>query len=362
MKKIKILIFCFLCSIASVAQTVTIGGMTTTAISQSGNEKIPMSGPGKPATTVLNLGQWALGVRLIIVEYGSALNQAATIQAAIDAAPVGSSLIFGGDASLSQIVKIETSISITKRLHFFAFGGITLQTISNIIILNFSGSAAGFSISGFRFLGNDTGAAQSAMSAGVAGYTIDRCVAIDFNLAGFTLSGTTTSPYTKSIISNSRAESCPGVGFSVISEYVSLVNNDAPGCGTGFKIAAGNLTLTDNSSNFSTTGITFDAATNTGKSSIKGGNFNHCTNSIVVNAADNGLQFIGVEAVTGAMNINVDEVRFAACHLAGTGNMNSKRVRFSDNVINVGGFVLSNKTSCTFSENYDLSGAAWTGS
>lgn len=337
---------------------IALGALNLTALGFPMTERIPISGAGDPGTTILALANKVRGVTVVPVEYGSATNQASVIQAAITAASDGDVLAFG-----AGVVKIETNVTCTKNISFI--GNRTIfRTTSNITILTIT-TATDVRVDGIFFEGNNTGAAQNGLFMNTSGYNVSNCIFLNFNIVGMIAHGTTTTPYRKSTVSNCRAISCTGTGFSVTGEYVTLENCDAPGCGKGIVSSGGNITMIGCSGNASTTGIEFNSYANSGKTTVYGGHFNHCTNSIVVNSALNGIVFHGVEAVTGAMTINADNIHFIGCQLAGaSSNMNSKVVLFMGNIINhATTFPLTNTSGCVFVNNYYLGTPAslWTG-
>lgn len=339
--------------------SIALGALNTTAISYGMLEKMAFSGSGDPGNTILAIGNKIRGVSIVPVEYGSANNQAATIQAAINAASDGDVLAFG-----SGVVKIETGLTCTKNISII--GNRTIwKTTSNITILTW-GTASEPIIEGIFFEGNNTGAAQTGliMNSNLGGYTINNCRFININNTGLAAGGTGISPYQKGSISNCRAITCAGIGMHITSAYVTMNNCDAPGCGKGIVVSGGNTTIVgSNADGCTVVGLELNAGPNTGKLTIVGGHFNHGNGGITINSADNGVVLQGVQSVTSLIEVNADRVHFIGCELASTGqpNMNSRNLLFMGCIIINPGMTLQNKTNCVFVNNYDLSNALWTG-
>lgn len=336
---------------------IEIGALNTTAISQARTEKIPMSGPGDPCTTIENLGRAIAGVTIVKVEYGSASDQAATIQAAHDAATAGDVLLFG-----MGVVKIETMVNITKKLTIIGNGTI-FRTTSNIKILNISGSSAAYTkIYDIDFEGNSTGAAQYGIFNASTSYglTVQNCIFKTLNTGGIFLQGTGITPYSLNIVTGCRAIDCPGSGFMISGAYSKATDCDANNCGIGFDVTTTNLTISGCNASECTVGLQI---TTSGKCIVLGGHYNHGGTSISVVSATLGVAIIGTNAVTGSISVNDNNVNFSNCNLGGSGiNFNSKHVRMLGNIIYTGGLTASNDTNVIYANNYNIDDfSLWTG-
>src|SRR6185503_8411615 len=341
MKAIKLTLFGFLISIASWAQTVTISGLNTTAISVTGNEKIPISGPGDPATTINNLASWVTGYVVIPVTYNSGVNQASIIQAAHDAATAGQTLCMLG----LGVVKVETQITWTKDdVHLVTGWGTDVHTTSNIAMFVFSG-ADRIMIKGGIFSGNNTGAAQIGLSfLNCSGIRVYEITVTGFNLAAIRVNGgSNAAPYERNLFLGVNAFDNNGICYDTLAtgEYVLFEAcaawNTVAGTGTGWKLASGNISLVGCYGTNLNSAFTTATGTNNGHSTIGNSIFNHNTNLVTISGIDNtgtnplSLVFNGCEFFAGAFTVNSDLIFFNTCQISVTTiTNNGNNINYSD--------------------------------
>lgn len=303
--------------------SIALGALNNTAISQARTEKVPISGAGDPSTTILALTNAINGCNYIPIEYASASDQAATIAAAVTAATAGDTLFFG-----QGVVKVETQITIGKRLNIVCFGT-NFTTSSNIAIFRFTTSSDLSTVWGATFTGSgeDSGSTtQTAInSTGSRGITVEKCYATAFGGPAFIIGNSAaTAPYEESSWVSVKAMNC-NLGFEITGEYIAMTNCFAVTSNNGWHINGGsNFQLLNCSGNGNEGyGIRF---TNAGKGKVTNGNFNHNAGSglDIVSLAEGGQRFIGTSIVANTSpaqvknsNAAIGDMHFTNCHLEG---------------------------------------------
>jgi hypothetical protein len=192
-----------------------------------------------------------------------------------------------------------------------------LSTTSNITMVTIAGKTA--RVEGIQLLGNDAGAAQTGIAViGNAGLTLDYTSNIiskvyfkDLNFAGlyiYRVLGTTGSVHQGAVIgSDCFFDSCPGTAVYLDdrAEYNEFSNFDIYACGVGYRVGAGNNSVTGGSIEDGTTGVLFFTGSNDGKCIFSGVKMNHLTTTVSqTTAVSLGSKFIGCEMIVGAITMS----------------------------------------------------------
>lgn len=251
------------------------------------------------------------------IDYTGATDQSPAIQALIDAASPGDTILFGpGDIQLGD------RLTIPKNLKLVGFHG----TKFNCDIVNkpiFVMQADFVELHNFEIVAN--GRTNSLTNQ----FGILVSNAVGWKISNINMNGlytgirttNTNSDHRGGIISNCNIENCntgiqafSGGSFLTIDNCKSNINN------IGFDIGTGNVSLVGCHANTNQTGILFSTNINSGHNTICGGIFNHNTTNIDVQDAVHGLTFTGVEAWAGGFVIDASRCHFIGCQLSPTGN------------------------------------------
>lgn len=348
---------------------IEIGALTTTAISQSRAEKIPVSGAGDPCVTIETLGRAIMGGTIVKVEYASASNQSATIQAAIDAATAGDTLVFG-----MGVVKVETQLLVTKRINIVCFGT-NFTTSSNIIIWRFGSGATYATISGCVLTGSgeDSGSTTQCgiNNSGSLGMKISNVHATGLGGYGFQFANDAAASYETCLVDQCSALNC-NIGMEVAGSYISIDNCSANSCNVGIDVTGSNYELTNCDANIcDTAGIRF---TGVGKGKIIGGNYNHNAGyglHVVSLQTDGIIRFIGTSVLANTTDITVANsnaqvisIFFIGCHLDSGMAFDAStalRVTLIGNIFNSNAPDSGDTTNVTYVNNYTETGTLYAG-
>ena len=259
------------------------------------------------------------------VEYGSASNQAATIQAAIDTASDGDTLRFK-----DGIVKVETQINVNKQLVILGTPNTVFQTTSDISIYFVTKIKCFFA--DFRFLG-DAGALGSGGKTAQYGIRVATSVGdsgVAYNvfadnmggglshLRNVGITGDTSLGWVFSIC---RMQNCArGIWLDQAAEYTQINDCVAVQCAKGLFIDGGNDSVVGGNYSRCTDGIYIDSTLN-GKHIISGVIAKHCTNNlnIIKTPTFHGVSITGGSFFTGNVKIkDADGVNFNGNTINGT--------------------------------------------
>jgi len=272
------------------------------------------------------------------VVYGSGSNQAATIQAAIDAASDGDTLRFK-----DGVVKVETQISVNKQLRIIGNHNTVFQTTSDISIFFVTKTECTFN--DLKFLG-DAGALGSgaktaqfgirvATNLGDSG-SVQNVVADNMNggLAHLRNVGVTGDESLGWVFSECRMQNCDrGIWLDLSAEYCQINDCVSVECAKGVFIDGGNDSVVGGNYSRCTDGIYIDSNLN-GKHIITGVTAKHCTNNlnIVRTPTNNATAITGCSFFTGNVKIkDADGVCFSGNQIAGTVTVDGCAVIFTGN-------------------------------
>lgn len=320
MKTKKLFFLLLFCPLVAFGQ-INIGGLTTTPISQTGAEKIPMSGPGNPATTISNLSDWVFGnEKLIHVEYNSISDQAGVIQAAIDAADPGDILRIGAGVvrTVSNILiedkpGLKIIPSIGTRFDVATFNGTVFTFGSNSDGCTFRGGEF------FSSSGKDSGLTnQTAINTGTNESMIIQNVRAA-GLGGTAFKINNSANFHTNVFETLYADTC-NIGFDA-QTYAQLDNCHAVACNTGKRFGGGNIVVNGGTSNNCGVALEFYSAANNGKVIINGYQANHVSSKLIdINNAGSVIIISNSSFLTGG-SIDVDDaagVLFISCNLTPT--------------------------------------------
>ena len=227
------------------------------------------TGAGAKADTLDSLARFAVkAYQFTGVDPTGTTDSTAGLLAAI---ATGKAVDLGGQ---ENIYLVSTTLTLNTGQSLYG-NGATLKTTSNIRIVTMANNC---SVSGVRFLGNDTGAAQTGVYIyGVSRTKVSNCTFIDLQGAGY-WAGQIVNVHEGNTLTGSTFSSCGwGINIAERGEYTTVTGCNIDTCSVGIRIIGGNTVVVGCVSSDCGTGLYVGRGSNDAHGTVSGCLFNHST-------------------------------------------------------------------------------------
>ena len=303
-------------------------GTGTAGITQLTGDVTAGPGSGSQASSIYGVAHLNA---VTLEKYGAVgdgtTDDSAAMTAAIAAIASGGTILLG--AGKTYLVGASAPYTLPTNSSIIGQGrGSALKTASNTTVLVTGGQ--NITLRDFRVFGNSTGSSQFGIANGTIGvpssgfrqfYAVNVSVETmggDGWIIAWTESAAGVSTGNAPIITGCEALTCAGNGFNVeVAEYIQFTNCTAWSCGTGLRVATGNLAWSGGQINDNTNGVLLDNQGNALHGTISATLINH--NGTAITSANSpavasGFIFSACFILFGDIYlINTESVHFVGC-------------------------------------------------
>ena len=227
------------------------------------------TGAGAKSDTLDSLARFSVkAYQFTGVDPTGATDSTAGLLAAI---ATGKAVDLGGQ---ENIYLVSSTLTLNAGQTLYGHGA-TLKTTSNINIVTMANNC---SVTGVRFLGNDTGAAQVGVYIyGVSRTKVSNCTFVDLAGAGYWVEQIVGN-HQGNTLTGSTFTSCGwGINIAERGEYTTVTGCNVDTCSVGIRIIGGNTTVAGCVSSDCTTGLYIGRGSNDAHGSVTGCLVNHST-------------------------------------------------------------------------------------